>query len=401
MKKIFTWIAIAMVLIASVIGIVWLSTNWSALTSGSELYTQQQLEEYGQQKFDDGVSQSALYKEQVAEYKTQINDLLAEIKELQAEADRVPGLEGEVETLETKIAGLQAQVKNLEAETNRLENLLDSYEAIKEGTHEISFMVGENEVATYAVEHGELFESIDSVNADAEIHYNVHVYYWTIDNQQIDFSTYQVESNLTVYAVYDPIYNVVFEGYESYPTYGTSNLAYVNDIWSWENSEIYFSALGEFYGKGWKTLPQKEGYVFVGWTLDGQTIVEDFSQITVNEETVFKPVFEKATKIYSQDTWSAGYTYIQGVTNSEACITQKTFENEIVNINNVVFTYKIDGANTYYGRAKFGDVINFEKEGFSVEFRVGYTNDSVTYVITTSEASKTIDISLNNIYELI
>ena len=225
MKKIFTWIAIAMVLIASVIGIVWLSTNWSALTSGSELYTQQQLEEYGQQKFDDGVSQSALYKEQVAEYKTQINDLLAEIKELQAEADRVPGLEGEVETLETKIAGLQAQVKNLEAETNRLENLLDSYEAIKEGTHEISFMVGENEVATYAVEHGELFESIDSVNADAEIHYNVHVYYWTIDNQQIDFSTYQVESNLTVYAVYDPIYNVVFEGYESYPTYGTSNLA--------------------------------------------------------------------------------------------------------------------------------------------------------------------------------
>lgn len=253
-KKIFNWITLALVLGLIVTAIVWLSTNWTALTSGTNLYTQTELEEYGEQEYDRGVSQAELYKAQVEELQRELNVLIADVADLeeqnaadaeqisqlqsqntileQEKADleasniekdeQISALESQIEQNESTISTLEAtiaernatiedlnnQISNLETQVTSLNNevirLTAELEAYKDmeltGVYNVEFMNGDAVVASTYVEEGDSLYSVPAVANTQEKWF----YGWSVEEgstEIVDLTNYVPTEDATFYAV--------------------------------------------------------------------------------------------------------------------------------------------------------------------------------------------------------
>lgn len=146
--NIITAIVVCVLLAAFGLAIAWICINKDVLVSGSKIYTQEQYEEYGEKRYQDGLEQNKTAEELMKKYKSELeNEQTAHLKtkaELQKEKEKT-------NQDQARIAELEARLAAQEETLTRLSGLIESYEEIKNGTYELSFKVDGKLYKTIAV----------------------------------------------------------------------------------------------------------------------------------------------------------------------------------------------------------------------------------------------------------
>ncbi len=153
-KKIISSIVIMLFVGVLIWGIVWISTNWEKINSQTNLYTQEEYLEYGEERYNAGVETAGetqvlvnAYGAKIVVLEEQIKQSTIELEEMKKQRD---DSQAETETerqlriaKEKEIETLNELVQTLRNEITRLTQLLESYEDIAQGTCELDFYVGE------------------------------------------------------------------------------------------------------------------------------------------------------------------------------------------------------------------------------------------------------------------
>ncbi len=287
-KKIIGIVAFAIVVTA--IGLL-VGLNWQglkAIFSGSQIYTAEQFEESYNQGYDKANTNEKLYLEQLEYYK-QIENAYAELVEtnlqLQIEYEK---LENDNKTNNETIVSLKKKIVGLENEITRLTALLDSYSFIVNNTFEVTFKDGENIISTQQIRIGNYVTDIPSPEKDG---YNFLG--WSIDGQNIvDLTIYSIEEKTTFVALFELVkYEVTFK-----------------------NGDSVVSTLQVDNGSCVTSTPTIKDDTFMGWTLDGQNIVEDISSQAVTSNVTYIARFGTWTQLHyspfdERDGCTCGYYY--------------------------------------------------------------------------------------------
>ncbi len=212
---------------------------------------------------------------QVQQLQGSLAEKTQQLEELQAEYDQLEDDYGELDdeyvalgnlydqALST-IESLEAQVLELEQQVTYYEELLEAYQnseklivtfTVDDFAYEVQ-LVDENEYATKPAtdptKEGYAFE------------------FWSLDGvSEFNFSTTPITDDTTIVAVFKKLITVVFQN-------GSSQ---VDKGYYEANSTINLP-----------DEPIREGYDFIGWTMDGETIV-DFDEFQLTEDVEFKAVF--------------------------------------------------------------------------------------------------------------
>lgn len=176
-------------------------------------------------------------------------------------------LEEKVSANETKIAQYESQILTLQNEVTRLTGLLEGYEEIMSETYTVDFYIGDELYTTKVVRYGKI---VTDLIAPTET--NTYVFnYWTLDGEtEVEVSTYSIEGNTIFYANYTPKYKVEFE-----------SVGVVVDTQYVVKGQTVEEAVS----------PTQEGYKFIGWSLDGESVIE-LDSFTILENVKFEAIFE-------------------------------------------------------------------------------------------------------------
>lgn len=230
----------------------------------------------------------------------EIENQLAESQEnetvLKQERDSLQAEKAELQaTLNTKITELQeasatissltTQVSNLQAEVTRLQGLLESYEEIKNGTAEANFYIKGKLFKTIAVQKG---KSVDSTKLEEPatdffaIRYHAKVTGWKVDDSIVDIDSYILNEDTTFNAEYIDVFEVKYfvDGEHKATGFVTSG--------EMAKTSTYYMT----------TLPTKDGYVCLGYSLNGTDVV-DLTTLTITEDTNLYAVFVAGTLSYN------------------------------------------------------------------------------------------------------
>ncbi len=138
-KKALKITGIILLILAFVFIAIWVAFNWKTIFSGSKIYTSQQREEYGDQRYNAALEQAEKWRVQVQELQNKVvvyeenqNDLKVQVSTLINEKETLQNqkttLEAEVRQKDEQIAELeqshtndQQEIKTLKTEKNSLE----------------------------------------------------------------------------------------------------------------------------------------------------------------------------------------------------------------------------------------------------------------------------------------
>lgn len=267
--NIITAIVVCVLLAAFGLAIAWICINKDALVSGSKIYTQEQYEEYGEKRYQDGLEQNKTAEELMKKYKSELeNEQTAHLKtkaELQKEKEKT-------NQDQARIAELEAQLAAQEEKLTRLSGLIESYEEIKNGTYELSFKVDGKLYKTIAVVKNGNVKNLPNDPQKEGCAFEG----WVEEGTEtlVDFTTYTATKDTTFTAKFTKTYDVKFVS---------------NDV------EIKTSMVKE---NGFAEAPATPEGDFVGWTLNGTDVV-DVAATPITANTTFVARFKQWRSIYS------------------------------------------------------------------------------------------------------
>ena len=215
-----------------------------------------------------------------------------------------------------------------------------TYQAVFTKLHTVTFMYEEEVKSTQQVRNGEYATDIEVENTNYKVFNG-----WKVNGALVDVSTYKILADTVFVADITYKFNVVFtvEGNEY-------------------DSQIVVE-------NGFATLPDnptKDGYDFIGWSLNGVEIVENISSTAVSENIIYQAVFISNT--WETVTWSGDFPYpdindmfTDGVDfyleykSQIYLLNLETFTSEKVTFTNLPENFSArgvwsDGENTYYSR---------------------------------------------------
>lgn len=193
-----------------------------------------------------------------------IEELNDEIIQLNIEIDE---LEKVIITHESTISNLNTKIDNLNKSIAYYENFIKGLETSSQAV--ATFMYNDSVYSILLLQKG----SKISINNPADTEY-IDFLGWTIDGEIIDLNTYTLNVNTTFYAVLNYSYDVNFMVDDE--VFNTQIIA--------ENGVATLP-----------TIPTKTGYEFVGWTLDGETVID----VTTNKITANTTYIAKFVKLHT------------------------------------------------------------------------------------------------------
>lgn len=270
-KQIFNWLAVILVAGVIIFGITWVSMNWNNLTSGSKLYTESERNDYGDERYQAGLEQAEEYKILVLEYKKQLNEFENNINGLtillEKEKSKNKQNETLISTLESSIETFKSQITSLQNEVTRLTGLIESYEDISAGTHEVNFYIGDILFKTKAVRFNTTISETTTPPESNQYRFDG----WSTDRVSIvDINEFVITENTNFYAITTQKFQVEF--------ISSDNIYLTQYVVRNEKPEKVSN-------------PTQEFYMFKGWELNG-TIVNPF-EMAITESTTFNAKFEE------------------------------------------------------------------------------------------------------------
>lgn len=157
---------------------------------------------------------------------------------------------------------------------NAPEGMTDGKLVIHEKTDILPYLIGENALSAEK-------DGYDFVG-------------WTINGQLIDetYASYSIESNTTAVAVYEDYRVLTFDAGEGGTLVNTPEGMTDGKLIFHEPAEIISYLVGENAVKG-----QKDGYRFIGWSIDGKLIDDTYESYTLETSKVAVAVYEEITEI--------------------------------------------------------------------------------------------------------
>ena len=279
---------------------------------------------------------------QVISLQNQVNNLQTLVNQLNATNElnltTISTLNSQIETLNSQISDLTYQINNNDSTVASLNNqIAQLQESISYYENYISNLENETQVVVTFEFDGSVY-NIQIVNKGATVSVvnptstdYIQFNYWTINEEQIDLSSYTFNTNTKVVADVTYSYDVTF--YVDNAEHNVQIVEYGNKVTT-------------------PTVPTKTGYTFLGWSLNGSDIV-DLSTVTITENTNFYALFVQQFSVqfvYEDDVIST-QTINNGAYATSPSVestTYKVFNGWKVNGTSVsVETYKIVGATTF------------------------------------------------------
>lgn len=275
------------------LGVVWVVDNWSAITSNTTLYTQEDLDNAYNKGLDDaGYDVIIQYQEQVADLQIELQNKEITIGNLTDQLNNAlenGGLkDDEIEDLKKDIADLQAELTAKQEQIEELQDDIKFYEELLEAYEDsdklrVTFtMVDNGKERNYDVQvvepNGYLSEVITPDRADFEG--------WSLTKggELIDdLTTIQVTENMTIYGMCTNTVTFMVNG-EEYATQEVSYGKYATDV------EVSLT-----------------GYTLEGWSLteNGETIT--FNTTPIIKDTTFYAVLNgKGFTTWEEKIWNYG-----------------------------------------------------------------------------------------------
>lgn len=334
MRKFLTILVSIVVTCALGFTICWSVINFNKVQTalnGSELYTREELEEYGNNMYNQGLEDKEEYLEQINQYRdtiTHLNDEISKYKyNIQVNNENIDSLTTQrdgykKELEETKVLLEEEKFKSdsssetiseLESKITKLTNSIESKDK------QIADLKKENVDALKSIDYYENFiktlETETSVVAtfvyDGQVvhlevitkgSYSTYTNptdtdyskfnYWMVNNEKVNLSKYPLNTNTTFVANIEKSYDVTFivDGteYDSQIVVENNTLSLPED-------------------------PTKENYTFLGWSIDGVDIIDNIEFVAVSHDVVYFAVFEENEFVV---------TYMDGdvVVNSESLL---------------------------------------------------------------------------------
>lgn len=275
------------------LGVVWMVDNWSAITSNTTLYTQEDLDNAYNQGLDDaGYDVIIQYQEQIAGLQTELQNkeiTIGNLTDQLNDALENGGLKDEqIEDLMQNIADLQADITAKQEQIEELQDDIKYYEELLEAYADsdklrVTFtMVDNGKERNYDVQVVEpnsyLSEVVTPDRADFEG--------WSLTKggELIDdLTTIQVTDNMTIYGMCTNTVTFMVNG-EEYATQEVSYGKYATDV------EVSLT-----------------GYTLEGWSLteNGETIT--FNTTPIIKDTTFYAVLNgKGFTTWEEKIWNYG-----------------------------------------------------------------------------------------------
>ena len=310
------------------LGVVWMVDNWSAITSNTTLYTQEDLDNAYNQGLDDaGYDVIIQYQEQIAGLQTELQNkeiTIGNLTDQLNDALENGGLKDEqIEDLMQNIADLQADITAKQEQIEELQDDIKYYEELLEAYADsdklrVTFtMVDNGKERNYDVQVVEpnsyLSEVVTPDRADFE------GWALTKGGELIDdLTTIQVTENMTIYGMCTNTVTFMVNGEE----YATQEVSYGK------------------YATYISTEPVTN-YNLNGWSLSENGEVIIFRETPIFKDTTFFAIFVESLSSFEEKTWN-------GLTNFYA---------------NCIWT---DGTNIYYSYGSEQYVLNQETSTWEV-----------------------------------
>jgi len=274
-------IAVISLIVIITVGIL-LYMYWPALKGtidNSKYYTHEDLQNSYNDGYNDGnkseqelTAKYEYYKNLVDEYTIQVDNLSKEIETLQALVDKF-----ENENTDNKgiIDSLNAQISKLNKTISELEKSIEYYEEFVAGLEQDTKVVAtfEYDGSVYevqVVDKGSKLTITEPEQVDDKIFNG-----WKVDGVLVDLNTYVINSNTRFVA------DITFKCKVEFKVDG--EIISSQYVLSGENFDIVAN-------------PDKEGYVFDCWTVDGLRI-ENINNYTILSDTTFVANFKQIFKV--------------------------------------------------------------------------------------------------------
>lgn len=314
MRKFLTILVSIVVTCALGFSICWGVINFNKVQTalnGSELYTREELEEYGDNMYNQGLQDKEEYLEQINQYRdmiTHLNDEISKYKyDIQINNDNIDslttqrdGFKNELEEtkvllaeeklksdasseviseLENKVSKL---TKSIESKDKQIADLkkenIDALKSINYYENFIKTLETETSVVATFVYDGQIVHlevitkgSCSTYTNPIDTEYS-KFNYWMVNNEKVSLSEYPLNTNTTFVANIDKSYRVVFmvddEEYDSQLVVDGETVTLPNN-------------------------PTKENYTFLGWSIDGVNVIDNLESFTVTYDVTFYALYQK------------------------------------------------------------------------------------------------------------
>ena len=331
-----------LLIVGIIIGVVWLVKNWETLSTQTDLYSYEDLVEYGDEKYQEGLEASDNYKilyeetlKSLNQAEDRVNDLTADhedaINSGNVDKEIIAGLQQDLAEAQADLIAKQEQIEELNNTITFYEKLLEAYENSDKLI--ITFMLVDNgkEIPydVQAVEPSAYLSAVMTPEKD-----DFEGWSLTKGGELInDLTTIQVTENMTIYGMCTNTVTFMVNG-EEYTTqevsYGecAQNVVIENTTYELYNGwrindelvlietyniysdtifnaditykyDVKFIVDNEEYNtqivieNGFAELPAepvKEGYDFKGWSIDKLNIV-NVPEIKITTNTNFTAMF--------------------------------------------------------------------------------------------------------------
>lgn len=391
-KKMIWFVCFTVFMIGTVFAIVFGVQLINKNNQIDNMYTQEQYDGAYDKGVDDTlktveglpVEIESLQKEN-ADYKTQSAVDKVTIGNLQSENT---SLKSENDTLQSENATLQNS-------NDRLNELLEEYRALAENSYIVRFYFNDINVKSTLVKKG---YSVDISQAPTAQYmkdtYSVSVGNWKTA-EGVSYTTNDVTADTNYYAVnIKSYYDVEFENFGTYTVLENSCIDSIvyNEITETTTEDDVFINDALFR----VVYPEKEGYMFEGWSLDGVNVVS-IDDIKVTSDLTLKPVYVEATKIemegtgfkiFVTDSMPLTTQHNGATTGTDTLVSYWCTDYVPTNLDNVVFSLNIYGEKVYlndYGEVgKYGCV---QRYSLGRDILIGHPNGGNAWITFTLEQS--------------
>lgn len=329
-KKIILSIIISLLSVSIIFCIVWICKNFNSVKqafNGTQLYTQTDLDNAYSDGKKDGLDEKNNYYDEIDGYKEQVvylqgviadyeddikeyesklrtkDDTIADLKlqleeainqrdyykklyedlkddyeellgKYEEKCDEVTKLQNKIVALEDEIVEIRVNYINARNKIIELEGTVNCYDNF------LKQIIAENQVVAKFYYDNSLYSIMILQKGDKAIISNpVDTTYkkflgWMLDDEIVDLTNYPINESVTFTAKINTFYDVTFK---------VDDEIYDTDI-----------VVDGSYSKV-PTIPTKEGYEFVGWTVNN--VVYDVDTYSITKSTVFEAKFVKLNKV--------------------------------------------------------------------------------------------------------
>lgn len=237
----------------------------------SQLRTKQDTIDDLEKKLTKALEDRDLYK---GLYESTLNDYNELLGKYEEKCDEVTKLQNKIVALEDEIVEIRVNYINARNKIIELEGTVNCYDNF------LKQIIAENQVVVKFYYDNSLYSIMILQKGDKAIISNpVDTTYkkflgWMLDDEIVDLTNYPINESVTFTAKINTFYDVTFK---------VDDEIYDTDI-----------VVDGSYSKV-PTIPTKEGYEFVGWTVNN--VVYDVDTYSITKSTVFEAKFVKLNKV--------------------------------------------------------------------------------------------------------